>query len=72
VIGRPSRGARLDTCKAEPAEVQCVDEGLDDPDGVVLGDEVVQVLRKQRALVPVGTRDESLDGEHYAAELPLV
>ena len=48
------------------------DERFDDSDGIVLGDEVVQVLGKQRALVPSGTRDESLHEEHYAAELPSV
>jgi hypothetical protein len=36
------------------------DEGLDDPDWVVFGDEVIQALRQQADLGPARFLDESL------------
>ena len=46
--------------EAKPRQIQLVDEHIDDPDRVVLGDVVVEMLGKQRALGSVLAFDESL------------
>jgi hypothetical protein len=63
MIRRTPRRCRRDPVKSKRREVQLVNERLDDPDLVLLGDKVVQILRKQNALSPILTRDKALHHE---------
>src|SRR5208282_5816950 len=49
--------------KFESRKIQLVDKRLNDPDLVLLRDEVVQILRKQNALSPILTLDKALHQE---------
>jgi hypothetical protein len=42
----PPRRCRLDAVKSEIAEIECIDEGVDHADRVVLVDPVVEALRQ--------------------------
>jgi len=58
VVRRPVRLRGLDALEAELRQIQLVDECIDDPHRVVLGDEVVQWLWQPRDLVPILSFDE--------------
>lgn len=58
VVRRPARLSRLCSIEAQGLQVQFLDKRVDDAHCVVVGDEVVQRLGKQRDLVPVLAFDE--------------
>ena len=60
MIGRSTSGRGVNTFEAETAEVEFVNEDLDDADRVVLSDLVVQALGQQRDLRSILAFDESL------------
>ena len=51
MVGRPTGTFELNPFKSQYFQVQYFDESVDDPNGVVFSNQVVQPLRKQRALV---------------------
>ena len=54
---------RRNTIKSKSRQVQLLDERLNDPNLVLLSDNVVQILRKQNALSPILTLDKALHQE---------
>src|SRR5688572_21329450 len=60
MVGWPASGFRLHSVEAKPSQIELVDEDINCPDGIVLADIVVETLRKQCALRPILTLDESL------------
>ena len=59
-IGPPLSSEPSDVLiKAQSAQIQLVDEHLDHPNRVVLGDVIFQRLRQQQRLPPVFTLDET-------------
>ncbi len=60
MVARTTRRRRNHPIEPERPKVQLVDEHLDRPDRILLGDPVVQVLRKQHALTAILTLDEAL------------
>jgi hypothetical protein len=60
VVRRPTRGGRLRAFEPELGQVELVDEHVDRPHRVVLGDPVVQTLREQRGLRSALAFDEPL------------
>ena len=57
MVGRSAGFRRDSVSKAQALQVEGVDEGVDETDGVVLGDVVIQGLREQGWLVSVGSLD---------------
>jgi hypothetical protein len=62
VVGRPPCAGRCGAVETQLLQVELVDEGVNHPDRVVLGDEVVQALRHQGDLTSLLAFDESLHG----------
>ncbi len=60
VVGRTARVRRRGTCEAKHLEIEFCHEGVDDPNRVVLANEVIQTFGQQRDLLPVFAFDESL------------
>jgi len=60
VIRGTTRGSRLGTLEPELRHVELVDERVNGPHRVVLGDPVVQPFREQRGLRSTLTFDEPL------------
>jgi hypothetical protein len=62
--------------KAEALEVEGVDEGIDEADGVILGDVIIQGFGKQGELVSIGALDvlhrRSPCGQRALADLPCI
>jgi hypothetical protein len=50
VIRRAGGRERINPPEAERAQLQLLDEDVDHPDGIVLGDEILRTLRKQGGL----------------------
>jgi hypothetical protein len=46
--------------KTKIAEIEFINEDIDDPDGIVLANPVIQTFREKRALQSIGTLDEAL------------
>jgi len=46
MIGRPTRGVRLNSIEAEVAQPKLVDENIDSPNWVAIADIVVEQIRK--------------------------
>jgi hypothetical protein len=59
MVGRPSCRLRLNTAKAEPGQIKLIDKDIDRPDGIVLGQTIIQPLGKQRALTAVIANDKA-------------
>jgi hypothetical protein len=59
VVRRPSCTGRCHPFEAQAGEVQFVDKRVDDPNRVVLANEVIQTLWQQRYLLPVLALDVS-------------
>jgi hypothetical protein len=59
MVGRTAGCIRLKTVEAQSCEVQLLDERLDDAYRVVLRDVLINALRQQISLVPVGSLNES-------------
>ena len=53
VVGRPSRGGGCGALKAECREVEVVDKGINETDGVLCSNGVVEPLREQDLFVAV-------------------
>jgi hypothetical protein len=51
---------RIDACETEVGQIEAVDEHVDHADRIVLVDPVLEALRKQRRLIPVGALHEPL------------
>jgi len=70
--GRPV--SRPERPRTELRQIEFVDECVNDPHSVVLGNEVVQRLRQQRDLVAILSFDEPVhtDSSRYASELYAV
>ena len=49
----------LNTAEAKASQIQLIDKGIDRPDRIILGQIVVQPLRKQRALAAVIPNDKA-------------
>ena len=60
VIGRSSSGRGIDAGEAPFAQIEFIDEDIDDPNRIGLGDEVIQPLGQQRLLCAALTFDEAL------------
>ncbi len=72
VVRRTTRFGGLGALESERLQIQFIDEGIYNVHCVVLGDEVVQRLRKQRDLLPILAFDEPwhIDSRlRYAPEL---
>ena len=63
--GGSSSRCRLDTTEPEIADIECIDEGDDHANGVLLVDPAVEALRQKRRLSPIRLLDKSL---HYILE----
>jgi hypothetical protein len=74
MIGRSAGGCWDGVSKAEALEVEGVNEGIDEADGVILGDVIIQGLREQGQLISVGPLDVlhrgSPCGQRALADLP--
>ena len=53
MIGRPSRHRRLDPLKAQLANIQCIDEGIDHANRIALVNPVIEAFRQQCRLRPI-------------------
>lgn len=60
MVGRPSRRLGDHTLEPQRSQVQLVDEDVDHPDRVLLGDVLLQVFRKQDPLPAILALDEAL------------
>jgi hypothetical protein len=60
MVARPAGHFGHDAREAQRLQVQLVDEHLDHPDRVLLGDVIFQIFREQRALPPVRPLDKPL------------
>jgi hypothetical protein len=51
VVGGAARLSRHDPFEAQLLQIELINEGINDPDGVVIGDPFIQPLREQQALM---------------------
>ena len=59
MVGGTARDLGHDTIKAEPGEIEHIDEGVDDADRALLIDPVVQALGKQDRLAAIHVFDKA-------------
>ena len=64
VIRRPTAGGTIGGLKAQFAQIEGFDEGIDHPHWVVFVDVVFQPIREQKPLGTINSIDESLHAEH--------
>ena len=62
MIGRASIEAAVDTLETQFAQIEMLDEGINDPDRIVLRDVIIEMFRKQGALASVLTLNKTLHG----------
>ena len=67
VIRRPTTCRAIGGLEAQRAQVEGLDECIDDPHRVVLVDVVLQPIREQKPLGSIYSIDESLHAEHPSA-----
>jgi hypothetical protein len=60
VVGGPARRLRHSACEAEAAEIELVDERLDEANRIIRRDIVVQAVRKKRDLPTILAYNEAL------------
>ncbi len=67
MIGRPSCRLWLNAAKAQPGQIKFIDNNIDRPDRIILGQIVFRSLGKQRALTAVIANDKArqIIGESY-------
>jgi hypothetical protein len=57
VIGRSSRGCRINPIEAQFSQIECSDEGVDHANRIALVDEIIEAFGQQRPLPAICLRN---------------